>query len=519
MVCCLLLGGGTSAGFLSDAVLQLLAVPLLLASLWRLFDLPSAKPIRWPLLFCAALFVVPLLQLIPLPPQIWTALPNRQPEAAAFELLGRELPWMPVSVSPHATWLSAVSLLPPLAIFLGTLLLSYRERRLLSLVVLAVGVLSVFVGLNQVAQGASSPLRLFEITNPSEAVGFFANRNHFAALLYALMLLAAAWAVEAAISSESGRKQHDTAWIVAVVASFTVLVVLVAAQAMARSRAGIGLTIVALFGAVGLAVSDQRATSGVTPTRLLLGATTLAGMFAVQYALYRILERFTEDPLADARIGFARNTIAAAKAYMPFGSGMGTFVPVYAMFEKPEDALVDTFANRAHNDLLELWLEAGAAGLGLMAIFLAWLVITSVRVWRRNGFGARDIDQTLARAATMIIGLTIAHSFVDYPLRTGAIMAILAFACALSIESPMGAESETAADTREPSTRRAAPAGAPAAASSPAQPSPSTARSPMHAGERWGKDISWPEEWREDGKRRPDPATTKPSASSKATED
>ena len=104
---------------------------------------------------------------------------------------------MPISVSPQATWLSALSLVPPLAIFFCTLLLAYRERRLLSLIVIAVGMVSVFVGLIQVAQGQESPLRFFAITNPTEAVGFFANRNHFAALLYCLMVFAIAWTVEA----------------------------------------------------------------------------------------------------------------------------------------------------------------------------------------------------------------------------------------------------------------------------------------------------------------------------------
>jgi hypothetical protein len=33
----------------------------------------------------------------------------------------------------------------------------------------------------------------------------------------------------------------------------------------------------------------------------------------------------------------------------------------------------------------------------------------------------------------LIIALLAAHSLVDYPLRTGAMMAIMAFACALLI--------------------------------------------------------------------------------------
>jgi O-antigen ligase len=272
---------------------------------------------------------------------------------------------------------------------------------------------------------------------------------------------------------------------------------------MARSRAGLGLTIVALFGAFALAVSDRRNTSGVTPAKLLVGAVALAVMFAVQYALYRILQRFTDDPLEDARVAFARNTFAAAKAYMPFGSGMGTFVPVYARFEKPQDALVDTFANRAHNDVLELWLEAGIAGLGLMAIFLAWLVARSMKVWRSPAHPIRDIDISLARAATIVVGLIIAHSFVDYPLRTGAMMAVLVFACVLLIEPVAGAEAEAPTAHREAT----APAESlQASASFPHQPAPGAAvfaaPSPQQATERWGQDVKWPEEWSKEAKER-----------------
>ena len=48
--------------------------------------------------------------------------------------------------------------------------------------------------------------------------------------------------------------------------------------------------------------------------------------------------------------------------------------------------------------------------------------------------GATPLDWTLARAATIVIVLILAHSFVDYPLRTEAMMVIMAFACALLIE-------------------------------------------------------------------------------------
>ena len=93
LVGCLLLGGSATGGLLFDAILQLLAVPLLLGSLWRLADAQQGlRQWRRILLFCAALVLLPLLQLVPLPPSIWTALPNRSFEAAAFEALGGDVP-------------------------------------------------------------------------------------------------------------------------------------------------------------------------------------------------------------------------------------------------------------------------------------------------------------------------------------------------------------------------------------------------------------------------------------------
>ena len=125
----------------------------------------------------------------------------------------------------------------------------------------------------------------------SEAVGFFANRNHFAALLYALTLLAAVWVVETAATLNAERGRPDTAWMLAVAASLAVLVIFLAGQAMARSRAGLLLTIVALFGAIALAVTDRRNASGVTPAKLMTGAITLA---AIAWRSVRSLSHLAE---------------------------------------------------------------------------------------------------------------------------------------------------------------------------------------------------------------------------------
>lgn len=506
-----LLGGGARAGRLSDATLELLALPLLLAAVWRLGELLGDRRTRGAVYFCLAAVALPLLQLVPLPPEIWTRFPYRDAALETFELIGNAPAWLPISLSPRATWLAALSLIPPLAVFLGTLLLQPRERERLSLMVLAVGLVAATVGLLQVAQGAASPLRPFDDTS-GEAVGFFANRNHFAALLYSLTLLAAAWSVHLMLSGralESAGAPRTMAIIGALV-SFTVLVSLVAAQLMARSRAGLGLTIVALLGAGALGLFDRRHVSGLTPTRVLAGATMLAVLFASQFALFRLLQRFEADPFEDARIRIFEITLAAAKALMPLGAGMGTFVQTYALFEGPEDALRDVYINRAHNDVLELWLEGGIPALGLMAIFAVWFTVRTFRLWRRKPSPGQELDTLLARAATLIVALVALHSLVDYPLRTSALLTTMAFVVALMIEPPRATRD---VGLSAPAARRPQPVAHPQPASAPppglwtpaavqARPpvgpsSPSPSGPPMASAiERWDNaDIAWPKDW------------------------
>lgn len=513
----LLLGGGTRGGFLSDAILELIAIPVFLLTLTSLIATPwkqSNRSAAWALLLCCAIALLPLLQLIPLPPWVWERLPHRQDMIMVFGLVGRQPPWLPISVAPNGTWLSALSLLPPLAVFLGVIQLNYRERRLMSLFFLAVGVVAAMVGLLQVAQGSSSPLRFFALTNQSEAVGFFANRNHFAALLYVLVMFASAWATEAAFTAGSWRdlRSLQSSSFAVLTASLLVLIVVMAAETITRSRAGLGLMIIGMFGGIALPLSDRRRTAGAAAVKLMVGAVAVVTLLAVQFALYRILDSFALDPLEGARPIFAKNTITAAMAYMPFGSGFGTFMSIYPMFERAQDTLANTYANHAHNDFLEVWLEGGIGAVAILAGFLCWFVLRLRAMWSRPARGMREIDVLLGRAATVAIGLTIAHCFVDYPLRTDAMMAALAFCCALLIE-PLGAASNEMTDRHRiaaaASDKPALPvvaspgAGVPHDVSGPPgvlprpvadAPRGAPAR-PVEAGQ-WGEDIDWPEQWR-----------------------
>jgi len=416
------LGGGTQQGSWSDALVQLVALGLLFAVLLSFLAEPS--PIRdpIPILLTIGVVALPVLQLIPLPPILWTNLPGREAFVSAFASADIALPWLPVSLDPGRTFRSLLALLPAVAVFLATLRLDYPARQSLSLLYIALGILSVSLGLAQLAQGPTSPLRFFPITNAADSVGFFANRNHYAALLYSLIPLVAAWVVALVYDKRTGR----LFWLVAFTLVFATLML---GLGMARSRAGIMLAVLAGAGSLGLAATSGRrfARQG---TIIIAAAWFIGVILIVQYALFGVLARFDSDILVDYRLVIAATTVEVAAKFQPLGSGLGTFEAIYQMFE-PNTALLTSYINHAHNDWLELWLEGGWGAVLLLLVFLFWFVRQSLRVWRADQSKHQLIDRALARAATISISLVLLHSVVDYPLRTTAITTFLGWSCAL----------------------------------------------------------------------------------------
>ena len=183
VILAMLFGGGAGYGW-SDAVVQLAALPLLAWALFKLTPSQLDRGGQWAIGLLCAILAWPLLQLIPMPPSLWSGLPGRGEIASAYEAAGMTLPWLPISLYPLATWLGLLSLLPATAVFLAMLSLEQRSRRILIMLMFIIIFASVLLDLLQIMGGEGSPLRFYAITNRDRAVGFFANANHNAAFLY-----------------------------------------------------------------------------------------------------------------------------------------------------------------------------------------------------------------------------------------------------------------------------------------------------------------------------------------------
>ena len=237
--------------------------------------------------------------------------------------------------------------------------------------------------------------------------------------------------------------------LIKLMAAGVTLFVLIVATLMARSRAGVILLMVALLGGLVLQPWRKLREGKSRAGGVYLIIAVLAMTLGLHYGLYKILMRFEEDPFADARVTIARVTGQAALKAAALGTGLGSFVPLYASIERPSDLLPDRFVNLAHNDSLQFLLEAGAPGAALIVGFFVWFfarcrqagAASNERVYASRAGGAGSeaalIDLLLARAATISIALLLLHSFVDYPLRTNALMGVFALCCALLI--PPGA--------------------------------------------------------------------------------
>jgi O-antigen ligase len=454
LVCSFLLGGGAANVYLTNSLVQLLALPALVGALWRLVECGPPRTARPALYLLGAGFLLVLLQLIPMPPGVWSSLPFRDKAAAAFAALGDARRWAPLSLTPEATIVGALTNIAPVALFLGVMSLNLRERRLLTLIVLAFGLINAFVGLLQLSQGQDSPLYLYRYGGTGDSVGLFANRNHEAALLYSLAPFAAAWigGLAPAVSIRDRRGKSDATTLIKLMAAGVTLFVLIVATLMARSRAGVILLMVALLGGLTLqpwrTLREGKSHAG----GVFVVIAVMAMMLGLQYGLYKILMRFEADPFADARIAIGRVTAQATLKALPFGTGLGSFAPLYASIERPSDVLLDRFVNLAHNDPLEFVLEAGAPGAALMLGFFLWFLARCRDAWRGGDAdrargsqsvvdalrpNAISVDVLMVRAATISIALLLVHSLVDYPLRTNALMGLFAFCCALLI--PPGA--------------------------------------------------------------------------------
>ena len=405
LLLCIILGGSVQ-GVWANFALQLIGLAILVWVAERRENL--APHDRLPLLLILLALLVVALQLIPLPPEVWTKLPGRSGIARGYDLLAIRRPWLSISESSYEAVSTSFALLPPLAIFAVS---ATDNSRGVAGALLIGTALAIVVGALQVASGPTSAWYFYPITNTG-AVAFFANGNHMATLLLAAIPFVPALLLSG--KSQQRLRGKSAATITIAIAALGLILIGIALN---RSLAALLLVVPVLL-----------ATGLMIPVGWRL---RWVGVPLVVFALAGAVAALSTNPLNSTSASSAkefslqsrqyiwRTTAAAIAETFPVGTGLGSFQQVYRLQENP-DRVDATYVNHAHNDYLELAMELGLPGILLILAFFAWWGRRLAQIWSSN------LSSPFDRAATIASAAILAHSVVDYPLRTSAMAAVFA---------------------------------------------------------------------------------------------
>lgn len=434
----LLFGGGPKGT--GDAIVHVLSALAFGVAAWQTARNAAGTDATFFSRLVCGLFVLAALvmaaQLIPLPASFAAGNPQRTQVLSDLALAGITRDAWPLSLDRWGTVRSLAALMSTFAVFALARSLPV-EGRLRTLRILgAATLLCALLGFSQAAAGVHA-WRAWEQGNNSGATGFFANRNHYATLMAMWVPLSLALGIGA---RQARRASEAGFW-------FAAFVIFILSGALSFSRTGLALLLLTVAVSLPLLTLTFGRRGSLVARLVPLFAVLVAALGIYVYAAPGLLARLERDPLEDLRWQYLQYGLDTARAYWPWGSGLGSFPYVYAPFE-PVTAMVNTVARRAHNDLLQTGIEAGLPGLIVLAL---WSVTVLVLVFR-NAFPGKA-SATAASAASaaaaaahhegtasvvlrvsgLVLLVPFVHSLVDYPLRTFAVAGLFGLVLAIAV--------------------------------------------------------------------------------------
>lgn len=398
--------------------LEWLALALLLAVLWLWLQGDRAAwgkgAARWALLLLAGSPLwVALVQLTPLPPDLWSGLPGRAFYRDILSGLGLPVAvWRPASLMPDATTVSVLAGLPLVACFALGLVCPKERLAGLFRVCIAAALLQSVWGLAQL--GGDNPLHFDAFF--TGVIGSFANSNHFAGFL-AMTAPLVVWEWWRSLQGRaSGR-----AWLWA-----AALLLMLVAVLVTRSRAGLAVCLLSTALALLLLPAEGRGLLSLRTRLLLLGGLLLAALLA---AGVQGLRGFGADAMSrglSARQSMLVETWEAVQVFWPLGSGLGTFAGIYPRFQ--EGIPGRNFVEHAHSDYAQLLMETGLLGAVLATLALGLLVVRWQallrKLWRGDGLRREEVPMLAAGLGLLALLL---HAWVDFNLRIPALAMLGSF--------------------------------------------------------------------------------------------
>lgn len=421
-----LLGGSARPDPVQNVVLRPLAALLLIPALIRL-RAADLGGLRVPLALVGAMVLWMTVQIVPLPPSLWQALPGRDLVAGLDRLAGIEGGWRPIALAPFRALDSLLAMLVPVSALLLALAARVRSRTIL-LAIAGLGAGNAILAILQVLGGTRGPFHLYALTNRGAATGLFANENHAAVFAAIVLLVLARLAVPA--SPEPSAQPFQSLPDRARLALLPLYLLVVLGVLISGSRAGLACAVLAML-AGGLMVwtgrgARHRPARGSNRRALALAAAGSLGIVILVSAFVFVGRApAAADLLADRSIEDIRWSLWPVLADMLrdhwlAGTGFGAFDAAYRIYE-PTALLLPAYVNQAHNDWAQLVIEGGLPAALCLFGLLAWVGTAVLALARRAGL---RLDAAVIFWTTWLV-ILMAASLVDYPLRTPTFQAVL----------------------------------------------------------------------------------------------
>ena len=410
-----------------------------LSLLFGAYALICARPGQWqgrlfPLYISLSIFALMALQLVPLPPTIWTGLPGRAVFVDIAVLAGIEQPWRPITMSPSRTLNSIFSLSIPISAIMLYLNLGVVRRTHALAVIIGFALVSALWAMVQLGGEPRGPLYLYNITNNGEPVGLFANRNHQAVFLAVAIAFLGWYATYSPVASKLSELKFF--------ASIAAIFALVPLIFITGSRAGLLLLGPALIVAMALIYfgrytserqySDskrhikkslylgRRQAILLASIVAIVGLATLSIYFSRSLAYDRLIE---ESDLGGLRADSLPTLFKMLGDHFPWGIGFGSFEHVYKIYE-PQELLNPHYLNQAHNDWLQFPLEGGGLAIIIAIVAILWVLfqlLILAKYWNKSRY-----SKYTAFLAAFAMSFFLAGSVGDYPLRVPSLIAVFA---------------------------------------------------------------------------------------------
>lgn len=412
-------GGASRLDILPPLAVRIAGIAVIAWIIWTAAPSTLARERTVPLIW-AAMFAVPLAQLVPLPWTVWTTLPGHQLARDVNMALGLA-PWHAISLTPDRTFNGLLALIPAFAAWLIARRLDENGRKAMLSAIALLTLASAVVGLMQRAAGSTSNLYFYAVTNETSSVGFFSNANHHAVFLCCGLIAVLGWLAQQVRRKKRGAPLDG-------MLALGAMAVIGASIIATESRAGVMLAPLALlfgmtllpFHMLGIGPRTVRIGSLLVVGTGALAATLLIGGFLGDFGVSNGISD-------DSRLANLPIFVRIATDNLPFGAGMGSFDPVFRGYEETK-TLNFSYLNNAHNDYAQIAIEAGLAGIGLVLIFLIWFFR---RLFRQVVRGLpRSGSERMQWAGAGMVLLMLIHSVVDYPLRTAALSVLFGICCA-----------------------------------------------------------------------------------------